>query len=81
MVWQKEDLRTRLDEVLTHAREEGPQVIEVEDGARYVLLGEEPEEPDARPAFNLKEWLLNLPKVEGFEIPRDKDLDRESPFA
>ena len=72
MVWQEEDLRTRLDEVLTHAREEGPQVIEVEEAGAQFLVSIR-----AKPRRDFLELLPDCPSFEGVDLTRDKSLPRD----
>lgn len=76
-IWQIHVAKARFSELLQRAESEGPQVISRHGKEAAVLLSVEDYRrlEAAKPDF--KEYLLSGPKVESFDIPRDKDTGRE----
>jgi antitoxin Phd len=76
-VWQVQEAKTRLSEVIEEANSKGPQFITRHGAERAVILSI----PDYRALTahkpNLKEYLLGGPKVDSFEVPRDRDKGRK----
>ena len=76
--WQVQEAKTKFSEVLEEAARSGPQIITKHGKKRAVVISIEDferlhrREPDPFVLF-----LMNGPKVEDFEIERDKDPGRE----
>ncbi len=75
-VWQVQEAKTRLSEVIEDANSKGPQIITRHGAERAVVLSITDyraltQKPD------LRELLLGGPKFDNFEVERDKDTGRE----
>jgi antitoxin Phd len=79
-VWQIQEAKTRLSEVIEEADTKGPQIITRHGTERAVLLSIKDYRALSALQPNLKEYLLGGPKVEGFETPRDRDSGRDIRF-
>ena len=79
-VWQIQEAKAHLSEAIEKAVSEGPQII-IRHGQEWaVLLSiEEYRNLKARKP-SLTEFLLGGPKVDDFDIPRDKDTGRDIEF-
>ncbi len=85
-VWQVQEAKTKLSEVIDRAIDEGPQTITRHGKARAVLMSIEAyeaikaaqPEPDAK-RQTFKEFLLSGPKFDDLDlyIERSKDTGRE----
>jgi prevent-host-death family protein len=75
--WQVQEAKTRLSEVIEDARNKGPQIITRHGAERAVILSIEDYRSLIAHKPSLKAYLLGGPKVESFEIERDRDLGRE----
>jgi antitoxin Phd len=76
--WQVQEAKARLSELIERARDHGPQIITKHGSEQAVVLSIAEYKTllaNRKPTFN--EFLLNAPKVEDFEIERDKDTGRE----
>ena len=75
-VWQVQDAKAHLSEVIERARTEGPQTITRHGSERAVVLSinDYRELIAQRPDF--KAHLLGGPKVEDFLIERDRNTGR-----
>jgi prevent-host-death family protein len=76
-VWQVQEAKTRLSEVLAEADEKGPQIITKHGREQSVVLSIADYRALTAHKPNLKEFLLGGPKVDRFEIERDRDTGRE----
>jgi antitoxin Phd len=76
-VWQVQEAKTRLSELIEEADSKGPQIITRHGRERAVILSINDYHALTAHQPNLKEYLLRGPKVESFEIPRDRDLGRK----
>jgi len=76
-VWQVQDAKAHLSELIELARTKGPQTITRHGAERAVVLSVEQYRAlvGARPDF--KAYLLGGPKIDDFKIERDQDLGRE----
>jgi len=76
-IWQVQEAKTRLSEVIEEAHSKGPQFITRHGTERAVVLSIADYRALTAHKPDLKEYLLGGPKVDGFEIERDRDLGRE----
>jgi prevent-host-death family protein len=75
-IWQVQEAKTRLSELIEEADARGPQIITRHGTERAVILSIKDYRALTAHQPNLKEYLLRGPKVESFETPRDRDLGR-----
>jgi len=75
-VWQVQDAKTRLSELMELARTDGPQTITRHGTPRAVVLGIEDYRALAALKPDFKAYLLGGPKVDDFSIDRDRDTGR-----
>ena len=75
-IWQVQDAKTRLSEVIERARTEGPQTITRHGAERAVVLSIEDYRALAAHKPDFKDYLLGGPKVDDFPIERDRDAGR-----
>ena len=76
-LWQVQEAKTRLSEVIEEARESGPQVITRHGRERAVILSIEDYRALTAHKPDLKSYLLGGPKVDRFDIEYDRDTGRE----
>ena len=76
-VWQVQEAKTRLSEVIAEARSKGPQFITKHGAERAVVLSIEEYRSLTAHKPNLKDYLLGGPKVDSFEVPRERDRGRK----
>ncbi len=76
-IWQVQEAKTRLSEVIEQARSQGPQIITRHGSERAVVLSMEDYRSLTAHKPNLTEYLLGGPKVDNFEVERDSDTGRE----
>jgi prevent-host-death family protein len=76
-LWQVQEAKTRLSEVIEEARAKGPQIITRHGRERAVLLSIADYRALTAHKPELKEYLLGGPKGESFEIEYDGDTGRE----
>jgi prevent-host-death family protein len=74
--WQVQEAKTRLSEMIERARTEGPQTITRHGAERAVLLSIEEYRALAAHKPDFKAYLLGGPKVDDFQIERDRDTGR-----
>ena len=74
--WQVQDAKAHLSELIQRARNEGPQVITRHGTEQAVVLSIE--QYNALVAYkpNIKSHLLGGPKLDDFEIQRDRSKGR-----
>ena len=76
-LWQVQEAKTRLSEVIEEARGKGPQIITRHGTERAVVLSIEDYRALTAHKPDLKAYLLGGPKVDSFEIDYDRDTGRE----
>jgi antitoxin Phd len=76
-VWQVQEAKTRLSEVIEEAYSKGPQIITRHGSERAVLLSITDYRALTAHKPDLKDYLLGGPKVDNFEVERDPDTGRE----
>lgn len=72
-VWQVQEARKCLREVIEEAENKGPQVITRHGVERAVILSIRDYRAFTAHKPDLREYLLGGPKVDGFEAKRDRD--------
>jgi prevent-host-death family protein len=77
MMWQVQQAKARLSEVIERARTDGPQFITRHGAEQAVILSIEDYRSMTAPKMDFVSYLLSGPKVEGFEIERDMDTGRD----
>ncbi len=75
-VWQVQEAKTRLSEVIEEASLEGPQFITRHGTERAVVLSIADYRSLTASQPDLRSYLLGGPKVDSFEVPRDRDLNQ-----
>lgn len=75
-VWQVQDAKARLSEVIERARTEGPQTITRHGAERAVVLSIDDYRSLVAHKPDFKAHLLGGPKVDDFSIERDRDTGR-----
>jgi prevent-host-death family protein len=76
-VWQVQEAKTRLSEVIEQANIEGPQIITRHGAERAVLLSVKDYRALLAHKPDLRDYLLGGPKVDSFEIERSRDTGRD----
>ncbi len=76
-VWQVQEAKTRLSEVIEEANHSGPQIITRHGAERAVVLSIADYRSLTAHKPDFKAHLLGGPKVDNFEIKRERDLGRE----
>ena len=76
-VWQVQEAKTRLSEVIEEANSKGPQIITRHGSERAVILSIADYRSLTAHKPNLKEYLLGGPKVDSFEVKRSRDTGRK----
>jgi antitoxin Phd len=76
-VWQVQEAKTRLSEVIEEANSKGPQIITRHGSERAVILSIEDYRALTAHKPDLRAYLLGGPKVDSFEVDRDRDTGRE----
>ena len=76
-IWQVQEAKTRLSEVIDEAQSKGPQIITRHGRERAVLLSISDYRALTAHRPNLKDYLLGGPKFDAFVIERDPDTGRE----
>jgi prevent-host-death family protein len=76
-IWQVQDAKTRLSEVIEEANTKGPQIITRHGRERAVILSIAEYRALSAHKPDLRAYLLGGPKVDDFEIPRDGDTGRD----
>jgi len=75
-IWQVQDAKARLSELIERARNEGPQTITRHGTERAVVLSIEDFRALAAHKPDFKAYLLGGPKVDDFPIERDRGTGR-----
>jgi antitoxin Phd len=76
-VWQVQEAKTRLSEVIEEAISKGPQFITRHGSERAVILSVKDYRALTAHKPDLREYLLGGPKVDRFEVPRSRDKGRK----
>ena len=76
-IWQVQQAKTRLSELLDEAETSGPQVITRHGTERAVVLSIHDYRTLTAHKPDLRAYLLSGPKVESFEIDHTFDTGRE----
>lgn len=71
-VWQVQQAKTRLSEVIEEAHSRGPQFITKHGTERAVVLSIEEYRSLTAHKPHLNDYLLGGPKVDSFEVPRTR---------
>jgi antitoxin Phd len=75
-IWQVQEAKTRLSEVIERARTEGPQTITRHGAERAIVISIEDYRALVAHQPDFKAHLLGGPKVDDFSIDRDRDTGR-----
>ena len=75
-VWQVQEAKTRLSEVIEEADKRGPQIITRHGAERAVVLSIADYRALTAHKPDLRQYLLGGPKVDSFEVERDRDTGR-----
>jgi antitoxin Phd len=75
--WQVQEAKTHLSEVIEEANTKGPQIITRHGSERAVILSIKDYRFLTTHKPDLKKYLLSGPKVDDFEIKRERDLGRK----
>ena len=76
-VWQVQEAKTRLSELIEESYHQGPQIITRHGAERAVILSITEYRALTAHRPNLKEYLLGGPKVDSFVIKRRRDTGRK----
>jgi antitoxin Phd len=76
-LWQMQEAKTRLGELIEEACTLGPQIITQGASERAVVLSIEDYHAFMARKPNLIQYLLGGPKVDGFDIASSRDMGRE----
>ncbi|WP_263355650.1 type II toxin-antitoxin system Phd/YefM family antitoxin [Acidicapsa ligni] len=76
-VWQVQEAKTRLSEVIEDAHSKGPQFITRHGTERAVVLSIADYRSLTAHKPNFRDYLLGGPKVDSFDVERDRDTGRE----
>jgi len=76
-VWQIQEAKTHFSKVIEEANSNGPQVITRHGSERAVILSVADYRTLTAHKPDLREYLLGGPKVDGFEVKRDRDTGRK----
>ena len=76
-IWQIQEAKTHFSEVIEEANKSGPQVITRHGSERAVILSVADYRTLTAHKPDLREYLLGGPKVDGFEVKRDRDTGRK----
>ncbi len=76
-IWQVQEAKTRLSEVIERARAQGPQTITRHGVERAIVLSIEDYRALVARQPDFKAHLLGGPKVDDFSIERDRDAGRK----
>ena len=78
MIWQVQEAKNRLSEVVRRAREEGPQIITHHGKEVAVVISVEEFRKTTEPQESLAEFMRQSPWAEvEIEVTRSRDLPRD----
>ncbi len=75
-IWQIDKAKTHLSEVIDLANSNGPQIITRHGSERAVILSVADYRALTAYKPDLREYLLGGPKVERFDVRRERDIGR-----
>ena len=76
-VWQVQEAKTKLSELIDEANKKGPQIITRHGSERAVVLSIAEYRALTAHKPDLRAYLLCGPKFDDFDIPRDRDTGRD----
>ncbi|MEO8725342.1 MAG: type II toxin-antitoxin system Phd/YefM family antitoxin [Acidobacteriaceae bacterium] len=76
-IWQVQEAKTHLSEVIEEANSKGPQIITRHGSERAVVLSITDYRALTAHKPDLKQYLLGGPKVDSFEVRRGRDTGRK----
>lgn len=76
-IWQIQEAKTHFSEVIEEANSKGPQVITRHGSERAVILSVTDYRALTAHKPDLRQYLLGGPKVDSFEVKRDRDTGRK----
>jgi len=76
-VWQVQEAKTKLSELIDEANTKGPQIITRHGSERAVVLSIAEYRALTAHKPDLRAYLLGGPKFDSFEVARDSDTGRE----
>ena len=76
-IWQIEKAKTHLSEVIGQASREGPQIINRHGSECAIVLSVADFRALTAHKPDLRDYLLGGPKVDSFEVKRDRDTGRK----
>ena len=76
-IWQVQEAKTRLSKVIEEANTKGPQIITRHGSERAVVLSIAEYRALTAHMPDLRAYLLGGPKVDEFEVTRDRDMGRD----
>ena len=76
-VWQVQEAKTRLSEVIEEANSKGPQFITRHGSERAVVLSVKDYQALTANKPDLRAYLLGGPKFDRFAVPRSRDKGRK----
>lgn len=76
-IWQVQEAKAHFSEVIEEANSNGPQVITRHGSERAVILSVADYRALTAHKPDLREYLLGGPKVDSFEVKRDRDTGRK----
>ena len=79
-VWQVNEAKAHLSEVIDRACHEGPQTITRHGAERAVILSTADYQRLVAQRPDFKNWLLGGPKLDDFIIERSPDTGRDVPL-
>ena len=79
MSWQIRDAKAKLSEVIEKAITDGPQTITRHGADRAVVMSIQDYQALLAGRRDFRSHLLGGPRVEGFEVERDRSAERDNP--
>jgi len=76
-IWQVQEAKTKLSEVIEEAISKGPQIITRHGSERAVILSIAEYRALTAHKPDLRAYLLGGPKLESFEVTREHDAGRD----
>jgi prevent-host-death family protein len=76
-IWQVQEAKTRLSELIEKANDSGPQIITRHGAERAVLISIRDYRALTAHKPDLRSYLLGGPKVDSFDVERERDTGRE----
>jgi len=76
-VWQIQEAKTRFSQMIEEANSNGPQIITKHGSDKAVVLSMADYRALTAHKPDFKEYLLGGPRVDSFDVERDRDMGRE----